>query len=375
MGGGARAAYQVGVVRAIHHIAHKLKLKKPQIPFPIICGSSAGAINAAVLASHADDFQIAVKRLCHVWENFEAGQVYRSDTLGVMASGARWIGALSLGWALHRVPRSLFDNTPLAQLLRHSIRLDRIPAMLNSGALEALAVTALSYSSGRHFTFYQAAKLVESWKQGFRVAQSTPILINHLLASSAITLLFPSVPLYLRKHTEYFGDGSVRQMTPLSPAIHFGATRILVIGPAQLHQPPTSQESFPSYPSLAQIGGQALTGVFLDGLVSDLDRLQQTNKLLYTAPPEVFVDSTLRPIDVMVITPSERIENIAARHIHRLPRAIRTLLAVLGAHQASGASFASYLLFQSDYTKELMALGEADTQTHAERIANWLEAS
>ncbi|EON14393.1 MULTISPECIES: patatin-like phospholipase family protein [Pandoraea] len=375
MGGGARAAYQVGVLAAIAAIQREVLPSRRAIPFPIVCGTSAGAINAASLASHADDFQHSVMKLDAVWRQFHAGQVFRADSLGIAGTGARWLAALSLGWALRRSPRSLFDWSPLADMLRNAIRLDRLPEVFASGALQALSVTALSYSSGQHVTFYQSAEPIQAWKRSLRLARAVPLTVEHLLASSAIPFLFPAIELDLDGQAEYFGDGSMRQIAPLSPPIHLGATRILIIGAAHgQYGLDSSGERIGGYPSLAQIGGQALASVFIDGLSADLERLQHINNVLRHVPEAQRESSGWRPIETLVISPSQRIEPIAARHLQQLPRAVRTILGAIGADEARGAAFASYLLFESSYTQELIALGEADAYAQRDAIAAWLVA-
>lgn len=375
MGGGARAAYQVGVLSAIAAIQREVLPSRRAIPFPIVCGTSAGAINAAALAAHADDFQHGVMKLDAVWRQFHAGQVFRSDTFGIGATGARWLAALSLGWALRRSPRSLLDWAPLTDMLRASIRMERLPEVFASGALRALSITALSYSSGKHVTFYQSAEPIQAWKRSLRLARNVPLKVDHLLASSAIPFLFPAIELDLDGQAEYFGDGSMRQIAPLSPPIHLGATRILVIGASHgQYGLDSSGERVAGYPSLAQIGGQALASVFIDGLSADLERLQHINSVLHHVPDAQRNASGWRPIDTLVISPSQRIEPIAARHLQQLPRAVRAMLGAIGADEARGSAFASYLLFESGYTQELMALGEADACAQRDAIANWLMA-
>ena len=232
MGGGARAAYQVGALKALAQITHELAPGRRATPFTVICGTSAGAINAASIASHADDFALAVSRLIDFWSRIRAQEVYRTDWRGVAAAGARWLAAMSFGWAVRRSPRALFDNSPLADLLHGALDFSRIGEMLDSHALHALSITALSYSSGRHLTFYQAEEPIQSWRRAQRGARMVALTPEHLLASAAIPYLFPAVPLELDGCIEYFGDGSIRQIAPLSPAIHFGAQRIIVLGAA-----------------------------------------------------------------------------------------------------------------------------------------------
>lgn len=373
MGGGARVAYQVGVLSGIAAIQRDILPHRKAVPFQIVCGTSAGAINAAALAVHAEDFQLGTTRLAAVWRQFHAGQVFRADSLGVARTGARWLSALAIGWALRRSPRALLDWTPLTGMLRESIRLDRLPEMFANGTLCALSVTALSYSSGKHVTFYQSAAPIQPWKRSLRLARAVPLTVDHLLASSSIPFLFPAVPLELDGAQEYFGDGSMRQIAPLSPPIHLGATRILVIGAAHAQYGlDSSGERIAGYPSLAQIGGQALASVFIDGLSGDLERLQHINRVLHHLPEAERAASGWREIETLVISPSQRIEPIAARHLSQLPRATRALLGAIGADTARGAAFASYLLFESGYTQELMALGEADAMAQRDAIERWL---
>lgn len=375
MGGGARAAYQAGVLKGMAAIARESLPQVRALPFSVICGTSAGAINAASIACRADDFHEAVGHLVRVWENFHAGNVFRADSLGILATGSRWLAALSLGWALRRAPRSLFDCSPLADMLRASFDPDRLERGFESGILHALSVTALSYSSGKHVTFYQCDEPILPWKRTQRLARQEKLTVDHLMASSAIPFLFPAVPLMLDGHQEYFGDGSMRQIAPLSPPIHLGASRILVIGAAHPeYGVDSSGEATQGYPSLAQIGEQALASVFLDGLSADLERLQHINSVLRHVPLPDQRGSGWRPIEVLVIAPSQRIEPIASRHLKCLPRAVRAILGTLGADEERGASFASYLLFEKEYTRELIALGEADTFAQRDKVELWLGA-
>lgn len=208
-GGGARAAYQAGVLHAISRILQEAGRRPSWCPFDIICGTSAGALNATALACRADNFASGVRGLLAVWENIVTHTVYRADSLAVLRSGARWLSLLSFGWLLRRwhaaPPRSLLDNTPLAGLLHRALDLPRLDANLERGTLHALAVTASSYSSGHHLTFYQSAARVDPWVRHQRMALPTQIGVEHLLASSAIPFVFPAVSLYLAGQREFCG--------------------------------------------------------------------------------------------------------------------------------------------------------------------------
>jgi NTE family protein len=347
----------------------------------VIAGTSAGAINAAALACHADHFDLAVSGLADVWANFSAEQVYRADSLGVIRTGARWLTLWSIGWIIARWrrmrPRSLLDNSPLHDLLKRMIHLDRLHEVMRGGHLQALAVTASSYSSGFHVTFYDSERDFTPWTRSQRIAVKSEITLSHLLASSAIPFVFPATPLTVEGQSEYFGDGSMRQAAPISPAVHLGAEKVLVIGAGRMHEPPGQRRAATEYPSLAQIAGHALSNIFLDALAVDVERLQRINNTLSLLPPEARAKTALRPIDVLVIAPTQRLDDIAARHIGSLPPAMRALLRGVGVsgpdhgQEARGAALASYLLFEAPYTRELMALGEADTLSRRDEVARF----
>jgi len=362
-GGGARAAYQVGVLKAVSEL-----LGEPRDnPFPIVCGTSAGAINAAALAIRADDFAGAVRYLVGVWEAFQCHHVYRSDWPGIIRTGNRWLTALML---LNRAnPISLLDNTPLRELLVRTMEFERIQANIDNGALYAVSVTASGYTSGQSVTFYQGGSGVEDWERWQRVGASTTLNVDLLLASSALPFIFPAV----KVHREFFGDGSMRQIAPISPALHLGADRVLVIGTGRQSQEPTRVRSN-LYPSLAQIAGHALNSIFLDSLSVDIERLQRINKTLQCVSPERAeeVGLRLRPIDVFVLQPSQPIERITARYVQHFPRAVRFLLRTVGAMNRNGSNLASYLLFEAPFTRALMDLGYGDTMSRRDEMLAFL---
>ncbi|WP_442880397.1 patatin-like phospholipase family protein [Achromobacter sp. ESBL13] len=382
-GGGARAAYQVGVLSAIMDLLDPDWHSRFQNPFDIICGTSAGAINAAALACRADRPHLGVRRIRRLWSSLNTDMIYRADAPGLIRTGVRWLGLLALGWMYsgltRKRPQSLLDNSPMEALLGRVLNFDHLRGNLERGSLSALAITASGYTSGEHLTFYQAHTPIEPWHRYLRLAIPTPIGIDHLMASSSIPFVFPARQVPVHGKGEWCGDGSMRQLAPISPAIHLGAHRVLVIGTGfrdDTH--PENREDSPPYPSLAQVGGHALSSIFLDGLSVDVERLERINYLMDHASPDG-AQINVRRIQVLTITPSQSLDTMALEHLQDMPAQARALFRVLGVSsdpgRPGGGALMSYLLFESSYTKRLIELGYADTmQRNEEVIAFFKEA-
>jgi NTE family protein len=367
-GGGARCAYQVGVLKGI---AELLPRRAPN-PFPVISGTSAGAINAVVLATRARLFRHAVADLERVWGNFRTEQVYRSDAATMFKSSLHWLFALVLGGLGGQNPRSLLDNEPLAELLSRNIRFDAIAESIAQGYLDAVAVTAAGYSSARSVSFYEGRDDLESWTRVRRRGRHARLKMHHLMASIAAPMVFPPVLI----DREYFGDGAMRQATPLSPAVHLGAERLLVIGVRNEEpDPEPGPEDVIPYPSFGRIAGYMLDALLMDGLSADLERLTRINLILSQSPGREIQGEygTLRFIDAMIMLPSRDIRDIALRYLHEMPRPVRLLMRGLGALNYGGRQLVSYLLFESGYTRELIRLGYEDAMRRRDEIMVFLE--
>ncbi|APQ10009.1 Patatin [Pseudomonas oryzihabitans] len=364
-GGGARAAYQVGVLQTVAAALDR----RADNPFPILVGTSAGALNAAVLACGALDFSRAVERLAAVWSGLETGMIYRSDWLGATRQAGRF-GLQTLFGAWRQEPLALLDNAPLRALLTRELDFSGITAALRARALRAVAVTAFGYASGQAMTFYQSHGALDPWFRHRRVGVPARLAVDHLMASTAIPLFFPPV----KVGREFLGDGSVRQTAPISPALHLGADRVLVIG---LGAPGGNEHALLGRPpSVAQIGGHLLNSTFVDALDSDTEALRRLNLLSSALPAGDPITGRLcRPVEMLVISPSQPLADIATRHRKRLPPALRQLLRGVGVNRPSGSALLSYLLFESAYCQELMALGRADAQLRLAELRTFLRPS
>ena len=373
MGGGARTAYQVGVLGALAALL-RLQPEWPAgaFPFRVLVGTSAGALNAAYLASSATRGLAAFDELRRFWGGLHCESVYRLEAPSWVGF-SRLLAAVKL-WGHARKQGSILDTMPLVDTLHRRISLAGIEQSLAAGALDAVAVTASSYTTGVHWTFCQAAAghPGQDWVRPGRRASFQPLTIEHLMASSALPFLFPATPLWVDGRREYFGDGSMRQISPLSPAVHLGARRILVIGVGQENAPTAGNAA---EPGLGGIASHAMSSVFHDTLQADVEQTQRLARALHALPPEAAALLPYRPIDVLAIQPSQSLDAIARDHQRLLPASVRRALGGLGALHDGAAGLASYLLFEAPFVHALVALGERDAYARKAELLAFLGAS
>ena len=387
MGGGARTAYQAGVLQALAALIKPPNDKADAFPFQVLVGTSAGALNATYLASRAIDGLAALSGLGAFWQGLHSDLVYHlPDT--PMAKFSRWATALGVTLSARKQGAAL-DSMPLVDTLHRRIALNNIELALSRGDLKALAVTASSYTTGVHWTFCQTHQLAsaQAWNRPGRRAELQDITIEHLMASSAIPFLFPATPLWVDGNMEYFGDGSMRQSSPLSPAVHLGANKILAIGvgqPQRRSMDLTSasfQASLSSKqrPSLGNIAGHAMASVFNDTLMADVEQVQRVNQSIQQLKNHLSEHHGLtvaqslpfREVEVLAMQPSESLDALAQAHVHELPRPVRRVLEGLGALKGSGAGLASYLLFEPGFLRALIALGASDVAMRKEELLDF----
>ena len=388
MGGGARTAYQAGALQALAKLlaTQRAEAKAPPLPFPfqILVGTSAGALNATYLASRALDGLDALEGLGEFWHGLHSHLVYHLPNTP-LANISRWATALGVSLSVRRHGAAL-DSMPLVDTLHRRIALDNIEQALKRGHLKALAVTASSYATGVHWTFCQthAEMDLTRWSRPGRRAELQDITIEHLMASSAIPFIFPATPLWVDGNMEFFGDGSMRQSSPLAPAVHLGAHKILAIG---VGQPQRSHMGLPANasteqrsstgrqgPSLGNIAGHAMASVFNDTLLADVEQVQRVNQSLqqlkqqgadHAGPAQAL---PFHEVQVLALQPSESLDGLAQAHVHELPRPVRRVLEGLGALKGSGAALSSYLLFEPGFLRALMALGAQDVMQRKEEL-------
>jgi len=361
-GGGARAAYQVGVLQAIAEM-----MPDAPNPFPIIVGTSAGAVSAAVLATEAFRWHRAVDALCKVWSGFHVEQVFEAGALSMLRSGLHWGLSLMSGGLLVPPPRALFDNSPLRRLLHRNIRWEHLQTSVQRGALRALALCATSYNTAASVAFFDGAPDIQAWDRHQRVGRREKLTLNHLMASMGVPFLFPPVLL----DGEYYGDGAQRQLWPLSPAIHLGADRLLIVGVRSEHGAGVNARprTVPTPPTPGQLFGYMLDTLFMDQIYANAEHVARLNQVAEVAP---FAVPGVHKVGTLMIAPSEDLRIVATRHVSSLPKSLRALLRVMGARGTAGAQLASYLMFEASFTQEIMALGRRDAMAQREELMDFI---
>lgn len=361
-GGGARAAYQVGVLRAIKEILPKAACN----PFDIISGTSAGSINGVALASFAENYRLGIRHLERVWSHIECEQIYRTDFWGVSLSLAKLVRSLIIGRRFKHDPVSLLDSRPLRGLLNQVIKFDQIQTAIDQGALYAVAVNCSGLESGESVSFFQGHYSIGNWQRQRRIGIRSRITLDHLLASSAIPLIFPAIKI----HREYFADGAVRQLAPLSPALHLGASKILVIGVTDNAHQRKERVNESKYPTPAKVMGHMLNAAFIDSMETDIERLRRINRTVEAIPEAERVrrNIQLKNIDLLEINPSQSLDALAGEYANDMPFALKLALGGSGNANQSGSGLLSYLLFSKNYCNRLMDLGYQDAMQRQDEI-------
>jgi NTE family protein len=368
-GGGARAAYQVGVLSAMG----KILPKNTPLPFSILCGTSAGALNATMLATQANNFSKAASTLAFVWRHLTPDQIYTVGRWPVATSLTKTLLSLFHGQS-RDVSISLMNNAPLKELLSNHLDFSRINTAIERDQLTALAITAMSYSTGESTTFFQGKTELNEWKGNRRKGVSTDLGVDHLLASSAIPMIFPAHKI----NNHYYGDGAIRQKSAIYPALKLGANKLFIIGVSGNRSPkpwPTPEDTIEhSAPSISQILGQLLNSAFIDNLEDDIHQLEIMNSLIRDLPKDKQEKHQNLPTETLIVSPSEELNEIAHHYINTLPKNVRVLLKAAGGSTSEKiSSAASYLLFTPQYCRALIELGHKDAMWEKDKILHFLE--
>ncbi|MEO8199069.1 MAG: patatin-like phospholipase family protein [Gemmatimonadota bacterium] len=361
-GGGARAAYQAGAVSALAEL-------HPNLAFPIITGVSAGAINAGFLAAHIGSLPDAAAQLRSAWEDLTAARVYHLRPAGLFLSTARRILMALVGQdpGPAHLP-GILDLEPLRNYLGKSIRFLDIQEKIDTGRLRAFALSATPYTNAPTRTFVQGIPDIPMWKRAERISVRASISVEHVLASAAIPLVFPAIWL----DGEFYGDGSVRQTAPLAPAIHLGASRILVIGTRHPDDDTPHHPTRTQNPTAAEGMGLLFNSIFLDALDADAERLTRINRLVESLPPDFPVPDGLRSVKFYHLRPSRDLSTLVTGQHYRLPWTMRTIVRAMGGESAGSTVLLSYMLFDPSFTGRLIELGYQDAMAAREQIQSFL---
>ena len=364
-GGGARGAYQVGVLKAISNIQNRIE----KSPFDVISGTSAGAINASMICAEIGNFHQSIFKLENVWKGFTTNQIYRTEKLFMLKQSIHWLLTLITGGVLAKNPRSLLDNQPLRELLKEKINFQTLNNNIYSGALDALIVTAASYEEKESVSFFTTNRKVENWEKVGRSGKKSEINVEHLMASVALPIIFPAITI----DGKYYGDGAMRQETPLSPTIRLGASNLLIIS-TESSKDQDRDHSDKIYPDFSEIGGYILDGLFSGSLYSDLERLDRINQVIALNEDQKVQTETkeMKQIDYLVISPSVDVSEIAMNCYKDIPLSLRMLFKGIGIEKNSNSELLSFLLFESSFTKSLIDLGFHDAMEKKQEIKNFL---
>lgn len=360
-GGGARGAYQAGVVRGLLDIFRAEGLDKNGF-FPIISGISAGAINGAVLASESHRPNFGVDKLCEFWSTLKSSDIYRSDIPSMMGMAMRWMADLSSGGIYNRqLASSLLDSTPLRDYLVEKVDFDQINLNIKNNSLSSFSCSAFSYAENKSICFFDSKENI-IWERDRRRGEKRKIQVEHILASSAIPLVFRAIKI----GQSYFGDGALRNMAPISPVIHMGAKKVIIIGVRPKN--PQLHKGLEQYPSPSRIFGYMLNSLFFDSVDGDVERILHINDILKS---DKILNENIRKIEILWIRPSMDIGLLAEKMSSNLPRGIRYLLSGIG-NKSEYAELASHILFESEYTQKLISLGISDAKGVAENIKEFI---
>ena len=371
-GGGARAAYQVGVIKALSEI-----MDTDESPFKVMTGVSAGAINTAYLLSRADHFKIAAQGLWDLWERLDSEKVYRSDAVSLAGLGSKWLGTVGMGGLMGREKANhLLDTTPLRTLLGQELHLDRLPNFFKKGILKGASFSVTNYLTGTAISFFDGEEAIQPWIRSTRIGVKVPLTLEHVMASSAIPVFFPPESI----DGALYGDGCIRLSSPLSPSLHLGTDKIIAVGIRYMRTNEQIVEMNQSLKrtelSIAEIGGVLLNAVFLDSLENDAERLERINHTisLMTHEQRLANPNQLRQVPLLVLRPSQDLGQLARGTLKEFPRMIRFLLKGIGAKDDKGWDLLSYLAFEKAYTGQLIELGYYDTIRKKTMIEDFISA-